>query len=186
MPPLVILASASPRRRDLLAQVGIAFVVAPADVDEGADPAANAVAKARAVADRHAGEDAVVLGADTEVVLDGEVLGKPGGGAAAAAMLRRLSGRTHCVVTAYALVDCRSGAEVVRSVETAVTFRRLSDDEIDGYVATGEPLDKAGAYGIQGRGALLVDRIDGDYFTVVGLPIAAVVADLRALGVEDG
>jgi septum formation protein len=182
----VILASASPRRRDLLAQVGVAFVVEPVETDEGPDPVANAVTKAGAVAARHAGEDAVVLGADTEVVLDGEVLGKPGDGRHAAAMLRRLSGRSHTVVSAYALVDCRSGEQVVRAVETAVTFRPLTDGEIDAYVATGEPLDKAGAYGIQGRGAALVDRIDGDYFTVVGLPIAAVVADLRRLQVESG
>ena len=150
----------------------MAFDVEVADVDEGDDPAVNALAKARAVAAAHDGEAAVVLGADTEVVLDGEVLGKPATPDEAAAMLRRLSGRTHAVVTAYALVDCRTGDEVVRAVETAVTFRPLADDEIGAYVATGEPLDKAGAYGIQGRGAVLVERIDGDYFAVVGLPVA--------------
>jgi septum formation protein len=168
----LILASASPRRRQLLAQIGVAFEVDVADVDEGDDPRANALAKARAVAARHRGEDAVVLGADTEVVLDGDVLGKPADDADAREMLRRLSGRTHAVVTAYALVDCTTDDELVRSVETGVTFRPLTGDEIDAYVATGEPLDKAGAYGIQGRGAVLVDRIDGDYFTVVGLPLA--------------
>jgi septum formation protein len=175
----LILASASPRRRELLSQIGVVFDVDAAHVDEGDDPRVNAVEKARAVAARHRGEDAVVLGADTEVVLDGSVLGKPGGEAHAREMLRRLSGRSHAVVTAYALVDCTTGRELVRSVETEVTFRHLTDDDIDAYVATGEPLDKAGAYGIQGRGAVLVDRIDGDYFTVVGLPLADLAAALR-------
>jgi septum formation protein len=175
----LILASASPRRRELLSQIGVVFDVDAAHVDEGDDPRVNAVEKARAGAARHRGEDAVVLGADTEVVLDGSVLGKPGGEAHAREMLRRLSGRSHAVVTAYALVDCTTGRELVRSVETDVTFRHLTDDDIDAYVATGEPLDKAGAYGIQGRGAVLVDRIDGDYFTVVGLPLADLAAALR-------
>jgi septum formation protein len=175
----LILASASPRRRELLSQIGVVFDVDAAHVDEGDDPRVNAVEKARAAAARHRGEDAVVLGADTEVVLDGSVLGKPGGEAHAREMLRRLSGRSHAVVTAYALVDCTTGRELVRSVETEVTFRHLTDDDIDAYVATGEPLDKAGAYGIQGRGAVLVDRIDGDYFTVVGLPLADLAAALR-------
>ena len=178
----LILASASPRRRELLAQIGVAFDLEVADVDEGDDPRVNALAKARAVVVRHRGEDAVVLGADTEVVLDGEVLGKPADDAHARDMLTRLSGRTHSVVTAYALVDCISGDELVRAVETDVTFRPLTDDDIDAYVATGEPLDKAGAYGIQGRGAVLVDRIGGDYFTVVGLPLADLSAELRRFG----
>jgi septum formation protein len=175
----LILASASPRRRELLSQIGVVFDVDAAHVDEGDDPRVNAVEKARAAAARHRGEDAVVLGADTEVVLDGSVLGKPGGEAHAREMLRRLSGRSHAVVTAYALVDCTTGRELVRSVETDVTFRHLTDDDIDAYVATGEPLDKAGAYGIQGRGAVLVDRVDGDYFNVVGLPLADLAAALR-------
>lgn len=178
----LILASASPRRRALLEQIGVAFDVDVSDVEEGDDPRANAVEKARAVAARHRGEDAVVLGADTEVVLDGAVLGKPADGAHAREMLSRLSGRTHSVVSAYALVDCVTGDELVRAVETDVTFRPLTDDDIDAYVATDEPLDKAGAYGIQGRGAVLVERIDGDYFTVVGLPLADLAVALRGFG----
>jgi septum formation protein len=178
----LILASASPRRRELLAQIGVTFDVEVADVDEGDDPRANAVDKARAVAARHRGEDALVLGADTEVVVDGSVLGKPVDDAHAREMLRHLAGRTHSVVSAYALVDCATGDEVVRAVETDVTFRPLTDDDIDAYVATGEPLDKAGAYGIQGRGAVLVERIDGDYFTVVGLPLADLTVALRRFG----
>jgi septum formation protein len=175
----LILASASPRRRELLSQIGVVFDVDAAHVDEGDDPRVNAVEKARAAAARHRGEDAVVLGADTEVVLDGSVLGKPGGEAHAREMLRRLSGRSHAVVTAYALVDCTTGRELVRSVETDVTFRHLTDDDIDAYVATGEPLDKAGAYGIQGLGGQFVRRIEGDYTNVVGLPLADLAAALR-------
>ena len=181
----LVLASASPRRRALLEQVGVSSLTVEVSdhPEEGDDVEGHALAKARAVAARHAGEDTVVLGADTIVVVDGEVLGKPGDREEAAAMLRRLSGREHRVVTAWAAVDCRDGA-VRRGVSTTtVTFRDLDAATIDAYVATGEPDDKAGAYGIQGRGALLVARVDGDWPTVVGLPVGDVVPVLRELGV---
>ncbi len=180
----VILASASPRRRALLAQVGVAFTVEEPEHVEDLDARANALGKARAVALRHDGEDVLVLGADTVVVVDGDALGKPVDADDARAMLRRLSGRTHEVETAYALVDGRDGREVARAVTTTVTFRALSDAEIDAYVASGEPMDKAAAYGIQGHGALLVDRIDGDYYTVVGLPLCDLARTLREFGLD--
>lgn len=185
--PVVILASASPRRRELLTLVGIAHEVWPADIDESVLPAESpaphaerlARAKAHAMAEQH--PHAVVIAADTIVVVDGDILGKPRDHAQAAAMLRRLSGREHTVYTAIAVArDARteSAVEAVR-----VWFRTLSDDEIDAYIATGEPMDKAGAYGIQGYGATIVERVDGDYFSVMGLGLRRVVELLGRVGV---
>jgi septum formation protein len=179
-PARLILASVSPRRRELLAQAGYAFTVEAADVDEsrrkGEEPGAYvlrlAVEKAQAVFARHAAEEeaVVVLGADTSVVLDNEILGKPADAAGAMRMLRRLSGRTHQVLTGAAAVT-RAG--VVSGVETTeVVFAEISEQELAAYCATAEPLDKAGAYGIQGYAARWIPRIDGCYFNVMGLPIA--------------
>lgn len=186
--PKVVLASASPRRRELLTLIGIEHVVLPSQIDEtmhaGGMPAAHArrlaVEKAGAVARTH--PDAVVIGADTVVVLDGKVLGKPPTLDAAREMLHSLNGRTHTVITAVAVAyggETRAGAE-----EVAVTFRRLGDDEIDAYVATREGMDKAGAYGIQGFGATIVERIDGDFFAVMGLPLVRLVGLLRDAGLR--
>ena len=133
--------------------------------------AAVALDKARAVAREWMGGPAVVLGADTEVVLDGRYLGKPRDAADAARMLRALSGRTHEVVTGLALVDAPSGREETLAVTTRVTMLDASDEDIAAYVATGEPLDKAGAYAVQGLGARLVARVDGCFTNVVGLPV---------------
>jgi septum formation protein len=182
----VILASASPRRRQLLLLVGIDHEVRPADVDEsllpGETPVAHAErlarAKAHAVAEREPG--AVVIAADTIVVVDGEVLGKPLDARGARTMLRRLSGRTHTVLTAIAVARAARTESAVESVD--VTFRPLSDDEIDAYIATGEPMDKAGAYGIQGYGATIVERVDGDYFSVMGLGLRRLVDLLERVG----
>ncbi|MFM8567000.1 MAG: Maf family protein [Gemmatimonadota bacterium] len=184
----VILASQSPRRRELLALVGIAHVVRPADIDESVLPAEAPVphcerlarAKAHVLADRH--PDAVVIAADTIVVLDGDILGKPRDAAEAAAMLARLSGRTHTVHTAMAVARDGRAVSAVESVE--VTFRPLTTDEIAAYVATGEPMDKAGAYGIQGFGATIVERIHGDYFSVMGLGLRRLVALLAEVGLR--
>lgn len=187
-PMRVILASQSPRRRELLTLVGIAHEVRPADVDEsplpGELPAPHATRLARAKAAALAGPnaDALVIAADTIVVIDDEILGKPRDRAHAAAMLRRLSGREHVVYTALAIAR---GPELRSTVErVAVTFRALSGAEIDSYVATGEPMDKAGAYGIQGYGATIAERIDGDFFAVMGLPLAALVRLAREVGAE--
>jgi septum formation protein len=173
----LVLASQSPRRRELLHRLGLTFEVDPSHVEEivpeGTAPAevveALARQKAEAVAARH--PDALVLGADTIVVLDGDILGKPANAAEARAMLRRLSGRTHTVFSGLALVP-PSGATAVAHEATAVTFAEMTDDEIAAYVATGSPMDKAGAYGIQDdAGALLVAAVRGCYYTVVGLPL---------------
>jgi septum formation protein len=184
----VILASQSPRRRELLTLVGITHEVQPADIDEtylaGEKPAPHAERLARGkcavIAERE--PDALVIGSDTIVVVDGDVLGKPTDEGDAAHMLRRLSGRTHIVVTAVAVAwrgETRSAVE-----EVNVTFHSLSDDDIAAYIATREPMDKAGAYGIQGFGATLVERVDGDYFAVMGLPLQLVVRALRELGIR--
>ena len=183
----MILASASPRRRELLTQIGVHFSIQPADIDE--TPYANehpadyvermAREKALAVA-LTIGED-FVLGADTTVVCDGEILAKPADAAEATAMLSSLSGQAHQVLTAVALAQ----AGQVRSqvVSTRVRFRDLSADEIAAYVATGEPMDKAGAYGIQGLGAILVADIQGSYSNVVGLPLTETATMLREAGI---
>lgn len=186
--PHVILASASPRRRELLDLVGIAHDVQPADIDEtyrdGEEAAEHASRLARekgaTIAARKPG--AIVISADTIVLIDGLVLGKPRDEADAARMLSMLGGQTHVVLTAVAVTyrgEMRSAVESVR-----VTFRPLDDERIGAYIATTEPMDKAGAYGIQGFGATLVERIDGDYFAVMGLPLARMVDLLQEIGVR--
>lgn len=184
--PKVILASQSPRRRQLLALVGIEHEVRPADIDErylaGESPRAHAERLAREKAAKIQERDAVVIGSDTIVVVDGDVLGKPADERDAARMLRRLSARTHTVMTAVAVAwDGRvvSGVE-----EVDVTFHPLSDADIESYIATGEPMDKAGAYGIQGFGATIVARVDGDYFAVMGLPLQRLTRQLEQLGLR--
>lgn len=179
----LILASASPRRRELLAQAGYAFAVEAADVNESEHEDENsaeyvlrlAEEKAQAVFARHVteAEPLVVLGADTTVVCDGEILAKPKDVADAKRMLRRLSGRTHEVLTGVAIA---TSVGLVSGVETtSVTFSAIPETELDFYCATNEPMDKAGAYGIQGYAARWIPRIDGDYYNVMGLPIARVV-----------
>ena len=177
----LVLASASPRRRDLLGRLGLSFEVRPTDADETwpalpPGPAAEAVALRKARALEAPG--ALVLAADTVVVLGGDVLGKPADADEARATLRRLSGRTHEVVTGIALR--RGDRETTAHATTRVTFAELADAEIAAYVATGSPLDKAGSYGIQDdAGALLVSRVEGDYFNVVGLPLRTLYETLR-------
>jgi septum formation protein len=179
----IVLASASPRRRELLAAAGWSFDVDAADVDErrlaGEPPDAYvarvAQLKAEAVAVRH--PDAAVLGADTVVVVGGDVLGKPRDAEDAARMLRRLSARAHDVLTGVALAS--NGRVQARAARTAVWMDSLSADDIADYVASGEPMDKAGAYAIQGLASRFVTRIDGSYSNVVGLPVALVWQLLR-------
>jgi septum formation protein len=201
---MLVLASASPRRRELLAQVGYRFEVHPAHIPEdplpGEDPIVYVTRLAREKAEavfrelssvntvsenlrplpRPDVQPLAVLGADTTVTLDNAILGKPEDAADAARILRLLSGRTHRVITGVALVTAK-GSEVAAEA-TAVRFLTLSDEEIAAYVATGEPVDKAGAYAIQGRAARWIPRIDGCYFNVMGLPLALVCSLLDSCG----
>jgi septum formation protein len=190
VPPTLVLASGSPRRAELLARLGLAPVVRPSDVDETPRPGERAdalvarLAAAKAVASAALGDgsDEVVLAADTEVTLDGEVLGKPRDRDDAGRMLRQLAGRTHEVLTGIAVV--RGPVSAVTRVSTDVTFRDLTDAEVAWYLATGEPDDKAGAYGLQGAGAVLISRIDGSDTNVIGLPLAESVELLRDIGFD--
>lgn len=178
----IILASASPRRKELMELAGYDFEVICADIVEAVPEKAMpqevvmslALQKAQAVAAEH--KEAVVIGSDTVVALDGKILGKPHSEQEACEMLRSLSGRTHKVFTGVAIV---CGGKVKNFFdETDVEFYSLGDDEIKKYVATGEPTDKAGAYGIQGKGSVLVKRINGDFFSVMGLPIAKLYREM--------
>ena len=174
----IILASASPRRKELLEKLDLDFSVCPADIDESLlpdedaamYPLRTAVQKAMAVA--KTAEDALVIAADTVVAVDDDILGKPRDEAEAKAMLQRLSGREHIVITGIGVVDTVSGRTLSATEQTIVYFHPLRDEEIDAYIATGECMDKAGSYGIQGKGSLLVRKIDGDYFNVMGLPLS--------------
>lgn len=176
----VVLASRSPRRRELLLAAGLQVEVRPPDVDEspapGEPPAAMVLRLAIEKAALAAGDE-VVVAADTAVVLDGEALGKPSDAEDAVRMLARLSGRPHEVLTGFCVQRGRERLAAV--VKTEVSFRALTQAEIFGYVSSGEPLDKAGGYGIQGLGGALVDRVNGSYTNVVGLPLAEVLAALR-------
>ena len=180
----VVLASASPRRREQLQTAGVDFTVKVSDADEHIEPdtpphaAVMSLARQKAHAVAKTCPDDLVIGADTVVVYDGAILGKTADAADAARMLRMLSGKTHAVYTGVCLV-CAEKEETFYE-QTQVTFFPLTEQEIDAYVATGEPMDKAGAYGIQGRGCTLVQSICGDYFNVVGLPVAAVCRRIRA------
>lgn len=190
MPLPLILASNSPRRKELLRQIGLDFTTDPADLDESMLPheAPEAYAiraaldKAQVVAQRT--DAGIIIAADTIVVLDDLVLGKPIDSQDAIRMLSMLSGRMHHVITGLALVDAATGKTLTKSEETRVWFRPLTQDEIISYVNTKEPLDKAGAYGIQEKGALLVEKIEGCYFNVVGLPLALLAKMLESFDVR--
>lgn len=189
---MLVLASASPRRQELLRNAGISFVAQPSDIPEIPQPGeppqsfAERMAREKALAVFRERPQDAVLGADTIVVVDAEILGKPRDKADAVRMLRLLSGRRHQVITGVCLVGAKekkgkseTGFEDVHSEATLVTMETLSDDDIHSYVAGGEPMDKAGAYAIQGKASRWVSRIEGDYFNVVGLPVSLVCRMLR-------
>ena len=187
---MIVLASASPRRKELLAQAGFTFEVAPSGIPEIREPSESPIAfvtrlareKAQDVASRFASSDenaTIVIGADTVVVCDEEVLGKPADASGAARILRLLAGRTHQVITGVCVLS--GGAIEVAAEVTFVTVNTISEDEISEYVATGEPMDKAGAYAIQGYAARWIPRVHGCYFNVVGLPIALVSAMIEGV-----
>jgi septum formation protein len=179
--PKIILASQSPRRRYLLERAGLRFSVIPSEFDEASISAASpddyvrslAVEKARDVGRKH--PDAWVIGADTVVVVEGRILGKPASIPEARDMLRKLSGRNHQVLTGYCICRMAEARLFADTIRTDVEFKTLSNDEIEWYVQTGEPFDKAGAYAIQGIGTFLVKRINGSYTNVVGLPVCEVI-----------
>jgi len=186
----IVLASSSPRRRGLLGLTGLPFTVESSDYEEilnsGIRPRLLArrlsLAKAKAVSRKY--RNAIIIAADTFIVFGESILGKPRSKAEARRMLGLLSGKAHSVITGFTIMDTASGKILSRSVETKVWFKKLSPREIVSYVGTGEPLDKAGAYAIQGLGSLIVERIEGDYFNVIGLPLSSLVEALKKFGVH--
>ena len=185
----IILASGSPRRQELLEQMGLSYEVVVSDVDEGglnhmppkelvqalASLKANAVAKER-IYER---QDALIIGADTVVVLNNKILGKPKDSQDAERMLRSLSGKKHIVYTGVSIIDSNANTEEVFAEKSIIHMKELTSEEIKEYVLTKEPLDKAGSYGIQGKGGVFVEKIEGDYFSVMGLPIAKLYDHLK-------
>lgn len=186
----IILASASPRRKELLEKIGLKFEVEPSnyveDMRSGLSPdeLARAVSleKAKAVACRH--KNTIVIAADTFIVFKGKIMGKPGTEAEARKMLMRLRGKSHSVVTGFTILDTDENKILTKSVETVVHIKNLTSEEIEAYVKSGEPLDKAGAYAIQGFGSVIVERIEGDYFNVIGLPLSALAEGLKEFGIH--
>lgn len=187
----IILASASPRRKELLEKTGIPFIVEVSDYKEDMNLKLKPLelakelsrGKAEAVARNHKDEDLLIIGADTFVVLKGKILGKPHTPERAKKMIKEMSGKAHSVITGFTIIDAKSGKEISKAVESKVVFRKLTNEEIENYVKTGEPLDKAGAYAIQEFGAVLIERIEGDYTNIVGLPLPALIEELRKFGI---
>ena len=188
--PKIILASTSPRRKELLESIGLKFEIQPSDYEEDMTlkmpPKKLAeflsLNKARSVAQEN--NDAIVIGADTIVVLGKQVLGKPHTEKEAKKMLKMISGKVHSVITGVTVIDTSKNIMITKSVETKVWIKKLSPKEIESYVASKEPLDKAGAYAIQGLGSLIVKKIEGDYSNVVGLPLFALREELEKIGVK--
>lgn len=186
----IILASASPRRKEIFGKTGLKFKVDESGCDEKAKPGLTphelatflSRAKAKDVARRH--RNALVIAADTLVISGHTIFGKPGGEEQAREMLKTLSGKAHSVITGFTIIDTAVKKELSRSVETKVYFKRLGADEIEAYIRSGEPFGKAGAYGIQGLGAVIVRKIVGDFFNVMGLPLNALAESLKKFGVN--
>lgn len=186
----IILASASPRRKELLELTGLQFKVDPGDYKEDMNlklsphelARALSLEKAKSVAGKY--NNAIIIAADTFVIIRGQLLGKLHTEEEARRMLVLLDGATHLVITGFTILDTDTGKKISRSVETKVTFKNLTEKEIDAYVKTREPLDKAGAYAIQGLGSILVKRIEGDYFNVIGLPLCPLVECLAEFGIR--
>ena len=186
----IILASASPRRKALLKQIGLKFKVEASNYEEkiSSDSEPHELAKslslekAKLVAKNH--QNALVIAADTFIVFEGKILGKPTTETEAKRMLETISGRHHSVITGFTIIDTENNKALSKSIETKVYIRKLTSNEIDAYVKSKEPLDKAGAYAIQGLGSVIVEKIEGDYFNVVGLPLSALAEGLREFGVN--
>jgi septum formation protein len=186
----IILASASPRRKEILEKIGFTFEIEPGDYEEeinlGLEPhelvRQLSIKKAKSVAARH--KDAIIIAADTIGVIGNTILGKPHTDNEACKMLQKISGKPHSVITGFTILDTATNKILSRTVDTKVYIKKLIDQEIDAYVKTGEPLDKAGAYAIQGLGAVVVERIEGDYYNVMGLPLHALTEALKEFGIN--
>jgi septum formation protein len=186
----VVLASSSPRRRELLEKTGLKFTVDSSETDERLDSTSGPVELARSISSmkatsavpRHPGS--IIIAADTFGVLDGKLLGKPDDAPHAREMLKVMSGKCHEVITGFTIIDTDSGKTISHVVKTRVYFKALSKAQIEEYVETGEPLGKAGAYAIQGKGADLVAKIEGDYYNVIGLPVHALAKELKKFGID--
>ena len=186
----IILASASPRRKELLEKIGLKFEVEPSNYAEdmhsklSPNELARSISleKAKVVAGRH--KNAIVIAADTFIVFRGKILGKPNSLAEARKMLMTLKGKSHSVITGFTILDSDQNKVLTKSVETIIHIRNLTSEEVDAYVKSREPLDKAGAYAIQGLGSVIVEKIEGDYFNVIGLPLSALVEGLKEFGIR--
>jgi septum formation protein len=186
----IILASASPRRKELLEKIGLRFTVDPSDYPENLDSGlkpqelAKLISQGKAAAVAAKYQDAIIIAADTFGILRGKILGKPHTADEARKMLQEMSGKSHLVITGFTIIDSFSKKTVTRTIETQVYIKKLNPVEITDYVNTGEPLDKAGAYAIQGLGALIVEKIIGDYYNVVGLPLNALAESLKEFNIN--
>lgn len=188
----IILASSSPRRKQLLESVGVPFKVIPSNIKEKMNPRLGAAAQAKrlslqkavAVADGFMGQNVVIIAADSIVVIESEQLGKPENTEDAERMLRKLSGKKHITVTGFTLLDCLSGKKSTKSVETSLWMRKLTDSEIKSYIKKVDVFDKAGSYAVQDLGAILFEKIEGDYLNVLGLPMVSLYKELRKFGVN--
>jgi septum formation protein len=186
----ILLASASPRRKEILGLTGLRFVIDPSDYEENMDLNLKphqlarflSLQKAEATARKH--RNALIIAADTFIVFQDRLLGKPHTPQESRRMLQLLSGKAHSVITGFTVMDSVTGRKISKSVETKVYFRKMTGQEIRAYVSTGEPLDKAGAYAIQGLGAVFIKKIEGDYFNVVGLPLSSLMEVLKKFGVS--
>ena len=186
----IILASASPRRKELLKKIGLKFKVEPSNCEEKVSQELEphelvkslSLEKARLVAQNH--KNALVIAADTFIVFKDKILGKPSTKTEAREMLEILNGKHHLVITGFTIIDTDSGRAVSKAVETKVYLKKLNSTEIDAYVDSKEPLDKAGAYAIQGLGSVIVEKIEGDYFNVIGLPLSALAESLKEFDVR--
>lgn len=187
---LIILASASPRRSMLLKQLGLKFKVDPSNIEEKIDyklqphdlARSLSLQKAKDVASKY--KNAIVIGADTFIVVDDEILGKASTKKEAEEMLKKISGKSHLVITGFTIIDINANRAISNSVETKVFIKKLTEEQINNYIDSGEPLGKAGAYAIQGLGSIIVEKIEGDYFNVVGLPLQALTKELEKFGVS--
>lgn len=186
----IILASSSPRRKQLLKQIGVEFTVDSSDIDEILNPRYKphkqveqlSRQKAEAISTKY--DDAIIIAADTMVALGDEVLGKPTDEKAAKKMLQKLSGTSHEIITGMTIIDTKSKRSTTLSVETIIYFQKLTTKEITNYIRLAKPFDKAGAYAIQDRGAIFIERLEGDYFSAVGLPLFHLTKELKKLGIE--